>query len=308
LEQRIVSHRAIVRRITNVSSDAANWVFLGDSLTEGIGTHRDNYVSELAKLLRAEDYVGAVHTLRLREVDPATFNRFIPTNLAGYLESDTPSDGEVLWLWNLASEGRFIDDDRRWVPLLRNLAPQRIFIYRGSLESIIRPAALHDGHWPVWMPSSWRGLASMDPRCYFSRTAARHFKQTTIDSLKQMTRLRLLADRPGRPLYDGDVIQSHYEALIDALPRAGAHIHMLGLIPPDERCFPGSGSHFSAINARLRTVAASRNVEFIDWARDVQRLAAPTAWRCRDGFHPNAEGASLLARILHDRIATQPLH
>jgi hypothetical protein len=288
-----------------VSGGAINWAFLGDSLTEGIGTHRDSYVTELAKLLRNSGE-RAVHHLRLREVDPATFNRFIPTNLAGFLDSDAHADGEALWLWNLASEGKFIDDDRRWLPLLRNLAPRRIFIYRGSLESILRPAAWRDGRWPAWVPKSWRGLAAMDPRCYFSRAPLRNLKQTAIDSLKQSTRLRLLADRPGRPLYDGDVIEGHYASLLDALPRTGARISMLGLIPPDERCFPGSAAHFEAINDRLRTVAASRNVDFIDWARDLEQLPSPS-WRCRDGFHPNREGASLLARLLHDRIAGEPL-
>jgi lysophospholipase L1-like esterase len=288
-----------------VNCASGNWVFLGDSLTEGIGTHRDNYVSELARLLRATSSDGPVHTLRLREVDAATFNRFIPTNLAGYLDSDPRQGGEELWLWNLASEGRFVDDDRRWIPLLRNLKPERIFIYRGSLESIIRPAAWHDGKWPVWIPKGWRGMVSMDPRCYFSRTPIRNVKQTTVDALKQVARRRLLADRPGRPQYEAEAIETHYRALLDALPRTMSRLHMLGLIPPDERCFPGSASQFERVNARLRGIASSYGADFIDWASDAARFPQSTTWRCRDGFHPNAEGASLLARILHDRIGNR---
>jgi hypothetical protein len=132
-----------------------NWVCLGDSLTEGLGERRATYVSELVKLLRASSGGSlVVHDARLREVDPATFNPYVRTNLAGHLDADPADASRVLWIWNLASEGQTIAADRRWMPLLRNLAPERILIYRGSLESIIRPACVRDGAWCRWIRAS----------------------------------------------------------------------------------------------------------------------------------------------------------
>jgi hypothetical protein len=281
-----------------------NWVCLGDSLTEGLGERRATYVSELVKLLRASSGGSlVVHDARLREVDPATFNPYVRTNLAGHLDADPADASRVLWIWNLASEGQTIAADRRWMPLLRNLAPERILIYRGSLESIIRPACVRDGAWPWWVPRSWRGLVSMDPRVYFSTTWYRHAKQAGIDAMKQRVRHKLLAQRPGRPLFDAEVLLGHYSALLHSLSGLGARVHMLGLIAPEESQFPGSGAHFAELNGRLGSLAASSGADFIDWAPAVAARAGQLPWRYRDGFHPHLTGSQLLAGILHDHIS-----
>ena len=285
-----------------MTTSCENWVFLGDSLTEGIGASRDNYVSELARSLRDDTTVSRpVHDIRLRDVNPLTFNPYIQTNLAGFLDADRRDGHDALWLWNLASEGRFVDDDQRWLPLLSNLAPRRVFIYRGSLESIIRPAAVFDKAWPAWVPRGWRGLVTLDPRCFFSRGGARRIKQVVIDDLKQRARRRLLLSRPGRSLYDAATIDSHYVALLEALRPLGAAIYILGLVAPDEDCFPGSAAQFARVNDRLRAIAPSFGAEFIDWGVDGE-LARAHTWRCRDGFHPTRDGAQVLARILRRRL------
>src|SRR2546428_6780385 len=133
-----------------------NWVFLGDSLTEGVGSSRISYVTELAAQLRnAAARVGeelAVYELRLRKVDPDSFNRFVRFNLAGYLNAHGQEGKRTLWLWNLASEGRTVDTDFSWLPLLRNLRPHLVIVFRGSLESVVRPAMVRTGLWPWWVP------------------------------------------------------------------------------------------------------------------------------------------------------------
>ncbi|MEY4094552.1 MAG: hypothetical protein RLZZ53_1751 [Acidobacteriota bacterium] len=284
-----------------------NWVFLGDSLTEGIGSARTTFVSDFAAHLRQSGSGSrAIHLMRLREVDPGTFNPYIPTNLAGFIEAGSPDSDAALWIWNLASEGTTIASDQQWLPFLRNLRPERIFIYRGSLESIVRPAALRDGHWPSWVPRSWRGLVSMDPRCYFSSTWHRYAKQAAIDAIKQRARLRLLRDRPGQPHLDPDVILGHYRSLLGSLAEVTPSVVMLGLIGTDERCFPGTSAHFEALNARLRRLADEHRVTFIDWAADIDAARGEHAWRYRDGFHPNAAGAQLLGTILHRRLGGAP--
>lgn len=279
-----------------------NWVFLGDSLTEGVGSSRASYVTELATLLRRPG-ARAVHLVRLRDVNARTFNPFIPTNLAGFSELDPhPGASEEVWIWNLASEGKTVENDLEWLPWLRNLRPSRIFIYRGSLESIIRPAAIRDGAWPAWVPASWRDFVAMDPRCYFSTAVHRRVKQTTIDAVKQRVRLKLLAARPGRPLQDADTVVAHYERLLDGLRNLGARVHVLGLIPPDRDRFPGSAEHFAMLNARVQTLTGRMCASFLDWAADVEARRGGEPWRYRDGFHPNQAGARLLAEIIHDRM------
>src|SRR5688572_8150934 len=245
-----------------------NWVFLGDSLTEGVGSKRVSHVGELVKQLRSSDCAttrGAnVNEFRLRRVDE--LNRYIEFNVGGLMNTDDGGRPSDLWLWNLACEGQTIDADFDWLSLIAALRPELVVIFRGSLESIIRPAMLVDSDWPWWVPQSWRGYAAMDPRCYFSTTWWRRAKQTSVDALKQKARLNLLKLRPGKPLVDLELLASYQTQLIQKLRALGTRVLVLGLLPVDQTRFPGSPDHFEAVNTRLREIASAEGAEFFDWA------------------------------------------
>ncbi len=149
------------------------------------------------------------------------FNRQIDFNVAGLMNVDADQTSSDLWLWNLGCEGQTIDSDFGWLPLIAALRPELVVIFRGSLESIIRPAMIADGDWPWWVPQSWRGYAAMDPRCYFSTTWWRKAKQTSVDALKQRARLKLLKRRPGKPLIDIEKFTSHQTELLKRLRDTG---------------------------------------------------------------------------------------
>jgi lysophospholipase L1-like esterase len=275
---------------------ARNWVFLGDSLTEGVGSKRISHVTELVKQLRSSKGMN-VHEFRLRHVDNA-FNKQIDFNVAGLIDVDADQDLSDLWLWNLACEGQTIDADFGWLSLIAALRPERVVIFRGSLESIIRPAMVQDGDWPWWVPQSWRSYAAMDPRCYFSTTWWRKAKQGLIDGLKQRVRLKLLRRRPGKPLLDLEGLASYQTELLRRLRAMETRVFVLGLLPVDEARFPGSREHFKMVNARLKQIANAEGVEFFDWASSLNG----SELFYRDGFHPSPTGAARLARLLHERI------
>ncbi len=286
-----------------VGQSSRNWVFLGDSLTEGIGSKRISHVAELVSQLRAASDVN-VHEFRLRHID--TFSRDIEFNVAGFMNVDAQQNPSDVWLWNLACEGQTIESDFAWLPLIAALRPELVVVFRGSLESIIRPAMFDDGDWPWWVPSSWRGYAAMDPRCYFSNTWWRKAKQTSLDALKQKARLRLLKVNPGKPLMDLELLAEHQTELIRQLRALGARVLVLGLLPVDHARFPDSPEHFKTVNARLQQIAEAEGAEFLDWAS-----LLPTNGQCselfyRDSFHPNAAGAGALAKILRERLLAPP--
>jgi lysophospholipase L1-like esterase len=289
---------------------SVNWIFLGDSLTEGVGSSRISYVSELAAQIRAApqrtsgDDEVAVHEIRLRKVDPAGFDRFVRFNLAGHLNQDSGALPKALWLWNLASEGRTIETDFEWVPLISNLRPELVVIFRGSLESIVRPAMLQDGSWPEWVPKTWRGYAAMDPRCYLSTTRWRRSKQQMIGALKQKTRLHLLRRQPGRPLMALDKFSDYYVELLSELRSLQTHVIVLGLLPPDGNQFPGSPEYFLQVNERVRNIAVSQGATFLDWASELDAAGAYSHLFYRDGFHFNLAGSRSLAGILHGYLAS----
>jgi len=273
-----------------------NWVFLGDSLTEGVGSKRISHVTELVKQLRSSASAN-VHEFRLRQID-ADFNRQIEFNLAGQMNVDADQKPSDLWLWNLACEGQTIESDFGWLPLIGALRPELVIIFRGSLESIIRPAMVADGDWPWWVPQSWRGYAAMDPRCYFSTTWWRRAKQSSVDTVKQRARLKLLKLRPGKPLIGVEQFASYQTELLKRLRSLSTRVLVLGLLPVDETRFPGSKEHFKTVNAGLKQIADAEGVEFFDWASSLN--GGDLFYR--DGFHPNPAGAAALAGILRERL------
>jgi lysophospholipase L1-like esterase len=282
---------------------ARNWVFLGDSLTEGIGASRVSYVAELVKQLRSADRAGPrnVHEFRLRQVGD-NFNRQVKFNVAGLMNLDEQHSSSDLWVWNLACEGQTIDSDREWLPLIALLRPELVVIFRGSLESIIRPAMVRDGEWPWWVPASWRGYAAMDPRCYFSTTWWRRAKQTSVDALKQKARFKLLRSDEGKPLMDEDLFITHLASLLKELRALGARVVVLGLLPVAEERFPGSPEHFRSVNVRLKEVTEAEGAEFFDWAAELTCKGRHEDLFYRDSFHPNAAGARMLAEILQTHL------
>ncbi|HEU4509318.1 MAG TPA: SGNH/GDSL hydrolase family protein, partial [Pyrinomonadaceae bacterium] len=281
------------------SSEASrNWVFLGDSLTEGVGSKRVSHVTELANQLRASNGNLNVHELRLRHVDAASFNRDIQFNVAGLINMEAQRHASDLWLWNLACEGQTVDSDFGWLPLIGALRPELVVIFRGSLESIIRPAMLTDGDWPWWVPRWWRGYAAMDPRCYFSTTWWRKAKQSSIDAVKQRVRLKLLQERPGVPLIDLDRLATYQAQLIQRLQSLATRVIVLGLLPVDQARFPGSPEQFELVNTRLRQIATAEGADFFDWGSLLPSNGTRQQLFYRDSFHPNEAGAAALGKML----------
>jgi hypothetical protein len=280
-----------------------SWVFLGDSLTEGVGSRRISHVTELAQQLRSKGCPDCanVHEFRLRPIDVAA-NQQIDFNVAGWMNTARQHEPSDLWLWNLGCEGQTIHSDFAWLPLIAALRPELVVIFRGSLESIIRPAVLRENGWPWWVPGSWRGYAAMDPRCYFSTTWWRKAKQASVDKLKQKARLKLLKQRQGTPLIDAEVLVAHLTSLLDELHRLSARVLVLGLLPVSEERFPGSPQHFASVNAKLRTAAEAEGAEFLDWGALLAKQGQHEDLFYRDSFHPNAAGARALAGILQTHL------
>ena len=277
-------------------------MFLGDSLTEGVGSQRISHVTELVCRLRDDEakngHHQAIHHMRLRGVNPDEFDRFVKFNVAGFLDAEQEVRAADLWLWNLGCESRTIESDMSWLPFLTNLKPDLVIVFRGSLESIIRPAMLKDGAWPWWVPDRWRGYATLDPRCYFSSTWWRNTKQVILDDIKQKARQRLLDSRPGKPMMDLEALISHYGKLLRQLQQLGTRVLVLGLLPVDDTRFPGSSNYFNQVNSRLEQLTKSLGVEFVNWGQQLDSAHAFQELFYRDGFHPNTEGAKALAAIL----------
>src|SRR5262245_34645261 len=147
-----------------MSLSTENWVFLGDSLTEGVGSLRISFVEELASHFREASQHNRIreqlriHTVRLRQLEPHAISQFVRFNHGAYVNMAPPlAPGREVWLWNLGCEGTTIESDLARVSLIAALHPSLVVLFRGALENIIRPAECKSGGWPWWVPPSWRG-------------------------------------------------------------------------------------------------------------------------------------------------------
>jgi len=283
-----------------------NWVVLGDSLAEGMGFARHSFASELVRSIRAPTEMGgdpstSVSLVRLRAVGAKNANRFIRFGYAADIDEDTRAAARHVWIWNLASEGSTIDSDNSRLPFVAALRPSTIIVFRGSLESIVRPAALTTGKFPYWVPWRWRGYAAMDPRCYFSSTWWRSAKQRAEDATKQRVRHALLRREPGAPLMSLERFELHARPLLHSLRTIATRVVVCGLLPVSEVRFPGSQAQFFALSDQLRRMASESRCEYLDWAADLVRYAQRDGLErlfYRDGFHPNQEGYAVLSAAL----------
>lgn len=282
------------------ASGTENWVFLGDSLTEGVGAERISYVSALVDLLRAQGRCN-VHEARLRYESPRAISRFVAYNVAGRLMHGPQLQRRTLWLWNLAAEGTTSESDMRWVSLIHALRPRAVVIFRGALESVLRPHAIVSGNWPWWVPRSWRGYAAMDPRCYFSASAMRRAKQRLVDTAKQAVRLRLLRQSPGQSLESPDNTVANIANVLAAIRHSVGGVVVCGMLPISEKTFPRSTEQLKSLQAKLENLCAERRVAFLDWQADLERSRFGDYF-FRDGFHPNLLGAKRLAELLRDKL------
>jgi lysophospholipase L1-like esterase len=300
--------------LAQISRDeyADNWVVLGDSLSEGVGFVRDSWVSELVRQMRQTNEPSAdgarkvsISLVRLRPVGRSDADRFVKFGYAADIDEDPRPATRQLWIWNLACEGTTLESDLGRLSLIRAIGPSLVVVFRGSLESIVRPAALVGGAWPFWVPASWRSYAAMDPRCYFSATWWRRAKQQFVDRIKQVTRQTLLRKAPGTPLIAADLLRRNAEELFNALASVVPRVIVCGLLPVSEERFPGSPAHFVEVNALLRRAAGGAGCEFFDWGVDLARggsASSTDALFYRDGFHPNRAGCSKLASLLRERL------
>jgi len=99
---------------------------------------------------------------------------------------------------------------------------------------------------------------------------------------------------------DLDSFVDHYDRLLTKLVDLNTQVLMLGLLPVGEH-FPHSAEYFERVNERLRDIAASRKVDFFDWANQLE-LNGSNKLFYRDTFHPNAAGAQKLAQILRQHL------
>lgn len=271
-------------------------VFLGDSMTEGVGSRRQSHVTELARLVATQQDIEVIRARRAAttSLGEGLWNWVVHVEPDGILSNP----GAAIRFLNLAVEGTTIDYDLELLPHLRAMRPDAIVIFRGVVESIHR---IDPGAWPArGLPRRWRALGGMDPRCYFSDDPLRGTKQRVEASIKSRLRRLIIQAHSGEPLMRAETFETRMRQLVDGLRPLDVPIVLCPLLPLGGSEFPGSAAEFHRYNEAIDRIARTTPVRLSDWR---QAVAGPDGEAdpglfYLDGLHPNARGNERLASCL----------
>lgn len=174
---------------------------------------------------------------------------------------------------------------------LRAYGPDMVIVSFGAAEGFVHPSRVLQRILDRFAPASWRGVAGLEPRPYFSRSRARRWRQRVVSGTKVLIKRGIIAVTGGYhrlPVAEYDL---RLRALLDELDPAVPKI-LIGLWRVDDRTFPRSNAVLRRNDDVLRAIAAERD--------DVVHVPTRELVRCWDDYL--ADHAHL-GDSGHDRVA-----
>lgn len=274
-------------------------IFFGDSMTEGIGSERISYVSELHRILNNMGVPSSLERIRRSE----TLGGF-PSNLWNWVIHSQPAfwpnaplDDRGVRLINFAVEGTTIDYDMMLQSQLHGLRPDVIFVFRGVVEAVHRMDL--DGFLTRCLPKRWKSMGALEPRCYFSNHWLRGIKQYLESESKSWLRRKIFSAHGSYPIMTPEEFSQKLETFLTRLKEAyDAPVVVGTMLPIIGKHFPGTAKEFENFNDVIKGVTSSLKVELLEWHLALPKSHALEELYFADGLHLNAKGNAILAEVL----------
>ncbi|AGL20812.1 GDSL-type esterase/lipase family protein [Actinoplanes sp. N902-109] len=174
---------------------------------------------------------------------------------------------------------------------LKAFAPTLVLVSFGAAEAFVHPSRVLQRILDRFAPKSWRGVAGLEPRPYFSHTPARRRRQQLVSATKVLIKRVIIALTGGFQRLPAQQFEDHLRALLDELDPAVPKL-LIGLWAVDEHAFPRSNPALRRNDEVMRAVAAERADCVYVPTREAVHLGADYL---ADGAHLNDRG--------HDRLA-----
>lgn len=238
---------------------------LGDSITQGLGSKKVNFSSELSCLLgESFEVVNLAYTGTM--VDYAL----------GLLDEG-----------KLASGG----------------AGDYCVILYGNVDAQIRPS--RTGRVFPHIPKRYQGGGMLMPRPFYSRSPVKCFGQHIDNLQRKLyAGLIKLMDGTEQwmPIEPFSV---HYAELLDRLLAMGIKVIPCSCVYIDGDLFPGTPEQYESYNRRIAELASERALPCIDFYNLFKEKVESAGWdSCynKDHFHPNGGGYRLMAESIASEI------
>lgn len=250
-------------------------VFLGDSITEGLGVIRSN--TNYANLLQAQ------------------------------LKSLLSQPVEIM---NFGSSAMQVNESRaKYEQRIMELQPDFIVFAHGITESIVR----EQKQYLKWLPRRWRRPGWMDPRPYYSTRKARRLMERLESALRWRVKVTLIKVLGGRPWMSLEDFKQHTTELILNILNNSPKTKVVLLTPSDieEKYFPGSVESMKRYRGILHDICENSKDSNRIFLCDTSQTLNKWSDYLEDRFHPNELGHSkiakaLLSAIREDSLAAEP--
>lgn len=178
---------------------------------------------------------------------------------------------------------------------VRAFAPDLVVLSFGAAEAHLHPGRRLQQLVDRFAPASWRGVAGLEPRPYFSHRITRRLRQRVTSALKVAVKRVGIRLTGGYNRLPTDQFEEHLERLLRRLAHGHRTIVVVGLWSVDDAFFPGTNPLLAA-NDRVIAAVVGRHPGVV-----LVRPAGLDRWA--DFLHDHAH----LADSGHDKLAAAVL-
>lgn len=224
---------------------------LGDSISEGLGSKKYNYVDSLKKSLS---------------------------------ENKIQAD-----IKNFALTGTMVSYALEILDQIREFDPDCVLIFYGNVEAILRPDLRKKSLVTSLVPKRYRKAFMLDPRPFYSRSGLKKFGQHLDNAYRFVTR-RVVSKLNGTYRFmEPEVFRENYKRLLDELQKTAKTIFCCSNVYLDEGFFPGTSESLEAFRRVIVEVAREKKAEYIP-LHEWQKNYTWEELYSKDHYHPSQTG------------------
>lgn len=231
---------------------------LGDSISEGLGSKKYNYVSALQEELK-----------------------------------ECGIDAEIE---NFAHTGTTIDYALEIEESVKAFCPDFVLLFYGNVEAIIRPDLRKKSFATKILPQRYRKIFMLDPRPFYSKTKWKSIIQH-LDTYFRffMKRLIILTNGTYRMMEPND-FEIKYSQFVRDMITSGYRTLCVSNVRIDDKYFPKSSASLDEYRTIICRVAEKYNTSYIDLYNWQHKFVWKEIYG-NDHYHPNLNGYSLMGKM-----------
>lgn len=236
---------------------------VGDSISEGLGSKKYNYVNSLKENLKKAQ-----------------------------IESD---------IKNFAVSGTTIDYAIDKIEEINRFNPDYLFIFYGNVEAIIRPDLRKETIITTLLPKRYHKMFMLDPRPFFSKNIFKSFIQH-MDNIYRFFMRRVVCKLNGTyRLMEPNEFADKYDYFIREMKLHVKNIVCISNVRIDERYFPGTTLSLDEFRLEIQRISNINNTMYValnEW----QKQFFWKCIYGNDHYHPSKDGYEQMGEFFANQI------